>query len=520
MRRESREGAQPIWTAERLQNWLTHRYGRESIVVLAHREPIRHDRTPRGQIVASRPGGGLVTVLEPLLRASSGTWVAHGAGTADRDMVDSGDRFDVPPATTSYRLRRVWLDAAEEGGYYRGFANEMLWPLCHRTYVPPVFRAEDFDVYRAVNLRFADAACEEARRPDALIFVHDYHFALAPQRIQARLPSATIVTFWHIPWPHRKRFARCARAAQLLEGLLGSSLIGMQTADDCDHFMDAVEQLTDARVDRTRNLVTYNGHATMVRAYPVSVEWPCRWSRHAPGIPECRESIRQQLGVPADVQLGVGIDRLDYTKGLVEKFRAIERLLAVHAELRGRFVFAQVAAPTRSGLSAYDECRARVLAIVDRINTRFGGRGYRPIILLTDLWAPADVNRLLRAADVCYVGSLHDGMNLVAKEFVAARDDERGVLVLSRFAGAARELTEALIVNPYSIESGARSLAAALSMTGAEQSDRMRGMRTVVAECNTYRWAIEILADAAIARSRASAALTDGDRGLAIHARV
>ena len=491
--------AGPAWTAERLRSWVAKRYGGESMVVLANREPFRHDRAADGGIVVNRTAGGLVTALEPLIHACSGVWVAHGAGTADRAVVDEHDGIDVPLSQGRYRLRRVWLDAVEERGYYYGFANEGLWPLCHRTRIPAIFRADDFKTYREVNARFAAAVCEEIKTESPLVLVQDYHFALAPRMIRRRLPQSAIISFWHIPWPQPSRFQACPMGRQLLIGLLGSSVVGFQTPDDCRHFIDTVGASIDAHIDRRRGLITYRGRETKVRAHPVSVEWPSRVAAQLPSVEACRAMIRRQLGLAPDVRLGVGVDRLDYTKGIIEKLLAVERLLERHPEHIGRFVFVQIAEPSRPCLPAYRALRAAMRQTADRINARFGS-GTGPILLLEDHWDPAEVYRFLRGADLCFVGSLHDGMNLVAKEFVAARDDERGVLILSRFAGAARELSAALIVNPLDVDESAGALAHALIMNHEQQADRMRDMRAVVAEFNSYRWAAGMLADGAPSR--------------------
>jgi trehalose 6-phosphate synthase len=494
------------WTIEHVDALLRAFDGSGPVVVLANREPIRHDFAPDGSIVEKRSAGGLVTALEPLVQACSGVWVAHGAGTADTVLVDGRDGLDVPPANPLYRLRRVWLDAAEVRGYYDGFANEGLWPLCHRAFVQPVFRSDDFNMYQAVNARFAAATCEEVESNWPLVMVHDYHFALAPRIIRERLPLSTIVAFWHIPWPHPRDYAHCPWGTQLLEGLLGSTIVGFQTPEDCQHFLDTVESSLDARIDRRQNVIAYGGRRVTVRAYPVSIEWPNRWAYQSPPVETCRAVVRRQL--PPDVRLAVGVDRLDYTKGIEQKCLAVERMLEVHPELRGRFAFVQIAEPSRDRLAAYKAFRSRLVSTIDRINLRFGNDRYRPVILLEARHEPAEVFQFLRAADVCYVGSLHDGMNLVAKEFVAARDDNGGVLVLSAFAGAARELRDALIVNPYDIDESARTLERALTMTQQEQARRMRAMRTVVAEFNAYRWVGEMLRDAA--RLRWSQDLHDG----------
>jgi trehalose 6-phosphate synthase len=497
MRMQSTPSERRIWDAERLGTWLASVCRERSIVVLANREPLRHEADLAGRIIAKRSTGGLVTALEPLIEACSGVWVAHGSGTADRVVVDRRDGIDVRSLhCRSYRLRRVWLDAREERQYYYGFANEGLWPLCHRVHVQPIFRSEDFNTYQSVNLRFADAVCEEAHGDSPIVLVQDYHFALAPQAIRRRLPGATIVAFWHIPWPHARDFVICPWGRELLAGLLDSDIVGFQTSEDCENFIDTIERSLGVHVDERRNIIARAESQTMVRAYPVSVDWPGRWTQQLSSSDHCRADVCRELGLPPDVRLVVGVDRLDYTKGIVEKCLTVERLLESHPELRGRFVFVQIAEPSRECLSDYMAYRSRLRETAERVNLRFGTNGYRPIQLLEAHHEPADVFRFLRAADVCYVGSLHDGMNLVAKEFAVARDDERGALVLSRFAGAAYELTGALIVNPYAVDETAGALADALDLTEAEQSRRMRDMRFRVAEFNTYRWARELLKDA------------------------
>jgi trehalose 6-phosphate synthase len=485
------------WTEARLKTALNTCFNGERIVVLANREPFIHDREADGRIVTRRSAGGLVTALEPLVQACAGVWVAHGGGTADRVVVDERDRVDVPPTKPQYRLRRVWLDEREQQGYYYGFANEALWPLCHRAHVQPVFRSGDFSTYRDVNARFADAVREEALSNAPLVLVQDYHFALAPRMIHERLPLSTIVTFWHIPWPTRGAFEICPWGGHLLKGLLGSSIVGFQTASDCRNFIETVESFLDVRIDHDQDVITYANRRTMVRSYPISIEWPNRWVRQSAAIEVCRNAVRRQLHLEPDVRLGVGVDRMDYTKGIEEKFLAVERLLEFQPDLRSRFAFVQLAEPSRSCLPAYRDLRSRLLTTAERINARFGAGAYRPIILIEAHHDPEEVYRFLRAADLCYVGSLHDGMNLVAKEFVAARDDGRGVLILSRFTGAARQLADALIVNPYAVDDSAQMLADALNMSVREQSRRMRRMRAAVAEFNIYWWAGQMLQDAA-----------------------
>ena len=440
------------WTPERLHRVLTDSLEGESVVILANREPYIHARGPDDVIRVQHPASGLVTALEPVMRACSGTWVAHGNGSADRDVVDRGDRVRVPPGEESYAIRRVWLSEQEERGYYYGFSNEGLWPLCHVVYTRPVFRVQDWRAYETVNRRFADAVCEETQGPDPVVLVQDYHFALAPRMIRERLPRATIITFWHIPWPSAERFGVCPWHRELLDGILGSSIVGFHTSQHCNNFLEAIDRFLESRIDRERTSVVVGGRESLVRPYPISIEWPNRWAASARPVPECRREVLAELGLGPEALLGVGVDRLDYTKGIEDRLLAVERLLERFPRFRGRFTFAQLAAPSRTLIAQYRETNDRVEALAARINGRFAEGAWRPIAMLRAHHEPPVVFRYLRAADLCYVSSLHDGMNLVAKEFVAARDDERGVLVLSRFTGAARDLAEALLVNPYDLE--------------------------------------------------------------------
>jgi trehalose 6-phosphate synthase len=482
---------------------------------VANREPYVHERGADGAIRVLHPASGLVTALEPIMRACSGTWVAHGSGSADRATVDAGDRIRVPPGEEAFTLRRVWLDEEEERGYYYGFANEGLWPLCHLAHNRPEFRVGDFEHYRRVNARFAEIAAAEAEGPDPIVLVQDYHFALVPRMLRERLPRATILEFWHIPWPNAERFGICPWGRELLEGLLGSSIIGFHTQAHCTNFLEAVDRYLEARIDRENQSVVIGGRETLVRAYPISVDWPSRWLRGALPVAEARASVRADLGLPADALLGVGVDRMDYTKGIVERLLAVERLLDRFPALRGKFFFAQLAAPSRTLIGAYRRLEEEVRGTAERVNEKYRSGGLEPIVLLTRHHEPQEIFRFYRAADVCYVSSLHDGMNLVAKEFVAARDDLRGVLVLSRFTGAARELAEALLVNPYDLEEASSALAAALAMPAQEQEQRMRALRTLVAEFNVYRWAGSMLLDATRLRQRdrLSTRLSDAWRG-------
>lgn len=496
-----REGG--AWTPQRLKQTLNRYLHGEKVVILANREPYIHERPANGEEVrVLHPASGLVTALEPVMRACSGTWIAHGSGSADQDTADRHGRVRVPPGEESYLLRRVWLSPEEEKGYYYGFSNEGLWPLCHIAHTRPIFRSEDWKHYQAVNQKFADAVCAEVDSVDPIVLVQDYHFALAPRLIRERLPRATVIMFWHVPWANSQSFGICPWRKELIDGMLGASILGFHTQFDCNSFVDSVERFLEARIDREQNAVVQHGRNTLVRSYPISLEWPTRWIKNAPPVDECRASIFEELCLKPDALLGVGVDRLDYTKGIEERLLAVERLLDSFPAFRGRFTFVQLAAPSRIIIERYRQLNENVAQVAARINERYGQGDYRPIVLLRSHHEPPAVFRYYRAADLCYVSSLHDGMNLVAKEFVAAREDECGVLVLSQFTGAARELTEALIVNPYDLDEASAALATALNMSVDEKRDRMRSMRAFVSEFNVYRWAGRMLVDAARLRSR------------------
>ena len=496
-----RDGERLTWSAETLREILHRELRGQQVIVVSNREPYIHVRQG-DEIAVQRPASGLVTAIEPVMRACSGTWIAHGSGSADRESVDKHDRIAVPIDDPAYSLRRVWLSREEEAGYYYGFANEGLWPLCHIAHVRPTFRTSDWEQYKRVNQKFADAVVVESKSSDPIVLIQDYHFALLPRMIREALPGATIITFWHIPWPNPEAFGICPWREQLLDGLLGSSILGFHTQFHCNNFVDTVDRLVEARVDRETFSVSYRKQTTAVKRFPISIDWPPEIQLIDKPVEQCREEVRRRHNLPPGHKLGIGVDRLDYTKGIEERFRAIERLFEAHPDWIGRFSFIQIAAPTRASIEDYQNYEQRVRSLVTRINARYGYGAHPAIILLVQHHEPSEVYTHYRAADLCFVSSLHDGMNLVAKEFVASRDDDAGVLILSQFTGAARELPEALIVNPYDVEECAFALNVALTMPLSWQRTRMQLMRSLVSEFNVYRWAGRMLIDAAAIRRR------------------
>jgi trehalose 6-phosphate synthase len=398
----------------------------------------------------------------------------------------------VPPDDPSYALRRVWLTKDDEEGYYYGFSNSTLWPLCHQVFCRPTFEPANWDVYRKVNETFAEAVLEEAAGGPALVFVQDYHFALLPRLLKAARPDLVVAQFWHIPWPNPDKFLVCPWAKELLDGMLGNDLLGFHTQGDCNNFLDTVDRALECRMDREKFAVSRGGHETSVRPFPISVD-PDLAKEYLGENWEARAVALRKKHRLADRPLLVGVDRVDYTKGIPERLRAVDRLLMKHPELRGKFHFLQIGAPSRTHLSAYRDLNDEVQELADRINWEHGIDRWQPVVFLNEHYGQEDITLLYRMAAGCVVSSLHDGMNLVAKEFVAARDDDRGVLVLSQFTGAARELTDAILVNPFDVEELAAGLHTALTMQAEEQERRMRRMRAQVDDHNIYRWAGTLL---------------------------
>lgn len=489
------------WTADALSHLMSTRLADEQIIVVSNRQPFTHDVVD-GKVTLVQPASGLVTALEPIVRACDGTWIAHGSGQCDRDFVDAFDRCPAPAGNGSYKLRRLWLSRQEQQSYCDGFANSGLWPLCHLVHVKPVFNETDWQAYRAVNAKFADAVVREARGPDPIVLIQDYHLALVPQLLGAQLPHATIVCFWHIPWTHPEQMAVCPWITSLVAGLLGSDIVGFQTAQHSRNFSALADGGGEMGSRAMSALQTQPDEATQVRAYPISIAWPSAVKSIKSQSPQqCRtkSSIKWSLGDHG--KLIIGVDRLDYTKGIVERLQAFEQLLIDQPQWLGRVRFVQVASPTRIRLKEYADYQKQVLSEVQRINDRFTTAEQTPVVLLNTQHDRTELEELYRGADVCIVSSLHDGMNLVSKEFVAARSDEQGVLVLSQFAGAAMELTSALIINPYHTVQVAAALHQALSMSIDEQKKRMRALRHQVKNANVYRWAANMLSDAAALRA-------------------
>ncbi len=483
-----------LWTAERLKEHVRQELGGKNLFLVSNREPYMHVRQ-NNAIECIVPAGGLVTALDPILRACGGVWVAHGSGDADREMADAKGRLTVPPDEPRYTLRRISITKEEEEGYYYGFSNEGIWPLCHITHTRPLFRLNDWVSYQKVNEKFAEAILEEIKdETEPLVLVQDYHFALLPLLIKSKRPDARVAIFWHIPWPNPEVFGICPWKQEILFGLLGADLVGFHIQFHCNNFLETVDRFLESKINWDQFTVERQGGVTAVKPFPISVAFPALKSGAESEVtPEAaRAMVMNRIGGSLKY-LGVGVDRIDYTKGIIERFKAVERFLEKYPEYIGEFTFVELGAPSRTHIKRYHDLMAEVEETVEKINWRFRQKEWKPIIFLKAHHGHKTINPFYRVAHLCMVTSLHDGMNLVAKEFVAARDDEDGVLVLSQFTGASRELQDAIIVNPYDVEEMAEAIHTALTMPHRERGERMRRMREVLKDRNVYRWAGNIV---------------------------
>jgi alpha,alpha-trehalose-phosphate synthase [UDP-forming] len=488
---DTEHGRSVVCSRQTLHDLARREFRGRRFIAVSNREPYIHNHE-RGGIECAQPAGGLTAALDPILQATGGTWVAHGSGDADRLVVDARDHVAVPPERPVYTLRRVWLDEETEQHYYYGLANEGLWPLCHTAFERPAFRLRDWQAYRKANRIFADAVLEEAAGQAALVFIQDYHFALLPRMLKERNPKLTVVQFWHIPWPNAEMFQIFPWRQELLEGLLGNDLLGFHLPGHCTNFLETVDRTLDAMVDRECGEAWCGGSGTHVQPFPISIDFERHAAQAAGAAVEAHmERWRAELDNPE--LLGIGIDRADYTKGIPDRLRAVDRLLETRPEYRGRLVFLQVAPPSRTRIEHYRRLNVEVERLTAEINARWGRPGWRPVYLAKRQMPPEEMMALHRLADFCLISSLHDGMNLVAKEYAASRVDGDGVLILSRFAGAASELTAAVPVNPFCTDEMAEAIVKAATMPAPERRRRMDRLRATVRENNVYRWAGAIL---------------------------
>ncbi|MBI4845638.1 MAG: trehalose-6-phosphate synthase [Candidatus Omnitrophica bacterium] len=486
---------QDAWTEDKLRDLVCAKLGDNAFFVVSNREPYMHVVDEPGSAVRCiRPASGVVTAIHPVLCACGGTWVAHGSGNADRRFVNSKDKLGVPPEDNRYILKRVWLSKEEEDGYYSGFSNEGLWPLCHNTHTRPIFRKADWDIYKKVNQKFADSILEELPAKNPFVFIQDYHFTLLGSMIKGKRPDATIALFWHIPWPTPESFSICPYQKEILSGMLGCDLIGFHVQNHCNNFLDTANRLLESRIDTEKFSVVRMNKETFVRAFPISVVGYTDKENEIPDLNERIEAIKREFKLDAKI-IGVGVDRIDYTKGLIERILAIDRFFEKYPQQKKKVTFIQMASPSRVLIKRYQELILEIDELAEKINRKYADGDWKPIIYLKKYFSADEILPFYKMADFCLVSSLHDGMNLVAKEYVAAKQDLSGVLILSQFTGAARELTDAVLFNPYSIEEFAQAIKLAVEMPPDEKKKRMGNMRKIVAENNIYRWAANIVTE-------------------------
>ncbi|MBN1526429.1 MAG: trehalose-6-phosphate synthase [Candidatus Omnitrophica bacterium] len=477
-----------LWTEAKLKDLVRAKLGENALVVVSNREPYMHVLDEAlGTVKCVRPASGVVTALDPIMRACGGIWVAHGSGNADRKVVNSKNKLGVPPEDNRYIMKRVWLSKEEENGYYYGFSNEGLWPLCHITHTRPIFRESDWQMYKKVNQKFADSIVEELPAKEPFVFIQDYHFTLLPRMIKEKRPDATIALFWHIPWPNPEVFSICPYQQLILDGMLGCDLIGFHVQYHCNNFLDTANRLLECRVDTEKFSIVRFGKETFIRSFPISVDFGIE-NADRQKERKAMDRIRREYELDGKI-IALGVDRIDYTKGIAERIMAVDRFLEKYPEYRNKFVFIQLGAPSRTHIKRYHDLMAEIDELVEKVNWKYMEGEWKPIIYVKRHLSPEDIKPFYKMADTCIVSSLHDGMNLVAKEYVSAKNDLNGSLILSRFTGAARELTDAVQINPYAIEEFAESIKYALEMPPEERARRMENMRKSVAENNIYRWA-------------------------------
>lgn len=483
-----------LWTEAKLRDLIHARLGEKALFVVSNREPYMHvidEITGKPECI--RPASGVVTAIDPIMRACGGTWIAHGSGNADREFVNSKDKLGVPPGDNRYILKRVWLSKEEEQGYYYGFANEGLWPLCHLTHTRPVFRESDWQIYKEVNQKFADTILEELPQKNPFVFIQDYHFTLLAKLIKEKRPDATLALFWHIPWPNPEVFSTCPYQEQILDGMLAYDLIGFHVQSHCNNFLDTANRLLESKVDTEKFSVTRFNKETFVRAFPISVDGYINGGASRKETSEINK-IRKEFAL-TDKIVALGVDRIDYTKGITERIHAIDRFLEKYPQYKNRFVFIQLAAPSRTHIKRYHDLMGEIDELVEKKNWKYSDGNWKPIIYLKRHFSPEEIRPYYLLADICIVSSLSDGMNLVAKEYAASKNDLNGTLILSRFAGASKELTDAIQINPYSIEEFADSIKLAIEMPSEEKRKRMENMRSIIKTNNVYRWAGSIISE-------------------------
>ncbi|MEW6387743.1 MAG: trehalose-6-phosphate synthase [Thermodesulfobacteriota bacterium] len=481
-----------MWDQEGLRNLIKEKFADYQFILVSNREPYMHVYRG-GEVEVIMPASGMAIALDAMMQACGGTWIAAGSGEADQEAIAGQDTIMVPPHHPRYRLHRLWLTREEETDYYYGFSNEALWPLCHIAYTRPIFSPKQWETYKAVNRKFADAVLSQVGQRRTIVFIQDYHFALLPRMLKEADPSLVVCQFWHIPWPNYEAFRICPWGHDILIGLLGNDLLGFHLQYHCNNFFDTVDRSLEARVDLESFAIFQQGKATWVRPFPISIDFSRFEAVAASALTQARMAeLRHQFKVEG-VKVGLGIDRLDYTKGIPERLEALDIFFSKYPQYQGRFTFIQLGPQSRLHISKYKDLNTRVDALEEEINSKYQVGRWKPLIFIKTHLSQEEIVPFYRLADVMVVSSLHDGLNLVAKEYVASRVDGNGALLLSPFTGAARELTPAYTINPYNPEEIADAIYKALEDPPPEKAANMETMRAWVREYNIYNWAAQFL---------------------------
>jgi trehalose 6-phosphate synthase len=413
-----------------------------------------------------------------------GLWIAWGSGDSDFEVCDSEHKVLVPK-DPKFTLKRIRLNEQEVENYYRGFSNRVLWPLFH-FFVEKMHLEKDYwSTYRKVNKKFADAVVEETNEDNDLIWVHDYHLSLVPKFIRDTKPNAKIAFFWHIPWPPWELFGSLPQRNELLKGLLHSDLVGFHTLSYVQNFMECACKYPGLKIDSKKGIIASSNNSTRVKQFPLGISYKdySKLSQSENIIKKATELKKMHK----DRKLILGIDRLDYTKGILDRIKAYEYFLEQNPQFRKKVILVQIATPSRDNIEEYCTMKKEIDEAVGDINSRFGREDWTPIMYFYRKIPQESLLAYYKAADIGLLTPIRDGMNLIAKEFTAAKDKD-GVLILSEFAGASEELNEAIIVNPYDLQGTAGAIKTAVEMPLSEKIQRFQSMKNKVKKFNAQWW--------------------------------
>lgn len=481
-----------MWTKESLKRIIKENFAGYKFILASNREPFLHiyDEGKKQKIICKRSVGGVSVALDSVMRATQGTWIAYGGSAADKEVVDKLDHIQVPTNNPKYTLRRVWMTESERRGYYEGFSNETLWPICHAVFMRPTFKESDWLAYKKINKRFANAILEEIKDKKAIVWIQDFQLSLVTEYIKDKRPDVLIGQFWHIPWPTYEIFRTCPWKKEILNGLLANDLLGFHRFYHVDNFLNNVDREMESNINKEDLMVNYKNHKTKVGFFPISVDYE-KIVNYVKNTKNNKKMIEKYVKSPYKY-LAIGIDRIDYTKGIVNRLLAIEKFLEMYPSYKGKFVYFGIGSPSRSGISTYRKLSKEIRRQVLRINNKFAQKNWQPIYYLEEIMDRQDLLKICQKADLCLVTSLDDGMNLVSKEYVVANKGD-GALILSSFTGAAKELTDAFLINPYDIKETAESIKKAIETPRKEKIKRMTNMKKIIKNRNIFRWASKFL---------------------------